>query len=92
MSIKRLRPIPGEPVEVRRTPRCEADTANQNEFQANWRIGRAQTEERYIRGSNGSKFQCVRPSVVKINRKHYCRLHAGHLVLNMYLEGKLIEA
>lgn len=85
MTIKKLRPLPGEPVPLPRTPRCEENTSQQNEFQKQWR------ERRYELGKTKSVFQCTRPSVVKINDKHYCRLHGGYVVLTMFLEGKLVE-
>jgi len=84
MAVKALRPLPGDPVEVRRTPRCEADTSNQNEFNARWR------QDRYP--SEGSIYRCSRPSMVELDGKKLCRLHAGHACLAMYLRGDLVEA
>lgn len=84
MTIKRLKPIPGEPVPLSPTPRCEANVSTQNEFNRTWRIGRYPVE-------SGGAFQCSRPSVVRIDRKSYCRLHGGHLALAMYLDGRLVD-
>jgi hypothetical protein len=34
---------------------------------------------------------CQRESVIQHNGKHYCRVHAGQLALNMWLAGDLVE-
>lgn len=81
MTIKQLKPIPGDPVEFKSTPRCEAETSVQNEHNRAWRERRYQTDK--------SVWQCSLPSVVKIGKKHYCRRHGGHVVLDMYLKGEL---
>ena len=82
-DYKLLKPLPSQPPPKKREfPRCEADTTWQGSYAEKWR------EERY--GENKIKpFQCSRPSVVKIKGKNYCRLHAGHTLLDLLVEGKL---
>lgn len=86
MSIEQLKAVPLKQPPQPKTPRCEADVNSLTEFNKNWREGR------YEKGSTGSVFQCSRPSIVKIGGKCYCRLHGGHLALDMFIAGKLVEA
>lgn len=84
MTIQQLKRIPGQPETFVRTPRCEAIVSKASTFEQEWREGRY--------GPSPQPFQCVRPSVVRIDEKCYCRAHAGYLVLDMWIKGKLVEA
>lgn len=84
MSVKKLRPLPGEPVPFRSTPRCCGTVSVQTEHEKQWR------ERRYNQGSIGV-FQCTRPSLVEIDDKPYCRMHGAFIVLNKYIAGELVE-
>lgn len=80
--IKQLKSFPHAPVSLPATPRCESDVTVQNEHERNWRARRYPGER---------VFQCIRPSVVEIQGRNYCRLHGGHRVLQMYIDGQLVE-
>lgn len=88
MTIKKLRHIPSDPPPaIPKTPRCEAVVSKNNTFEADWRVNRY--GDRHETGED--PMRCIRPSVVELDGKNYCRLHAGHLCLDMYLQGKLKE-
>lgn len=84
MPPRKLKPFPKEPTPYAVTPQCEHDVQTQNQFSANWRADRYGV-------SGDALFRCTRPSVVEIQGKHYCRLHGGHVALDMYLAGELVE-
>lgn len=78
--VEQLKPFPPHiPSTV--TPRCSMELTTASNHERQWRIHRGQQEP----------FICSRPSVVKIGEKHYCRLHGGHVALDMLLAGKLKE-
>lgn len=80
--IRKLKRFPIEPEPQPTTPRCCAQVQVNSPHDAEWR------KRRY--GENNST-QCTRPSVVEISGKNYCRLHGGHVALDMVLRGDLIE-
>lgn len=80
--IKQLKPFPGEYVPPPKTPTCQAHVQPSDQYDRNWRLRKGQKEP----------FTCHRDSVVELGGFHYCRLHGGHRVLDMYLKGSLIKA
>jgi hypothetical protein len=83
MAIEKLKKFPAEPEPRPRTPRCESNVSESSTFEEEWRVNRY--------GPSDRPFQCTRESVVKINGKHYCRLHGGFKALDMYIKGQLVE-
>lgn len=83
MTIERLKRFPHEPLQQPVTPRCQADVNRYSTHEEEWR------RNRY--GASEQPFQCIRPSVVRIQGKHYCRLHGGFKALDMVLSGELVE-
>lgn len=88
MTVKRLKdwrkdpkpmPIPGN-------DRCEGKVS-----ETNWGWRRKMHAEGMGRYSEGAVDQCTRDAVVEIDGKKYCRLHGGHVVLDMYMDGKLVH-
>lgn len=79
MTIRQLKKFPGPP-EQRLTPPCCAEVQT-TPYQTQWRIGRGEKEP----------FTCSRPSVVEIDGRSYCRLHGGHVTLDMFLDGRLAQ-
>jgi len=82
MTVKKLRPFPSDtppPPSVPRV-RCVASVSRTDDFERRWR------EDRY---AGEEPFRCSREGVVEIDDKAYCRLHAGHRVLDMYIRGEL---
>ena len=85
MTIEKIKRFPQDPVPQPKTPRCEADVSDFSEHERRWR------EKRYPASAETRPFQCSRDSVVRIQGKHYCRLHGGHKALDMVLSGELVE-
>lgn len=82
--VKQLKPFPPKaPAPPPPSgPRCVATVQTYSEHERRWRLQRYGEET----------FQCTREAVVEVQGKCYCRLHAGHLVLDMYIRGDLKEA
>jgi len=84
VTARRLKTFKDAPTPYVETPQCSHNVSVQNSREARWR------RDRY--GLNDDNlFRCTRPSVVEIQGKPYCRLHGGHVALDMLLAGKLIE-
>jgi hypothetical protein len=83
MTVRQLKALPHAPVERPQTPRCDADVTNNTEHERQWRTRRYGEPD-------GSVFRCTRDSVVAIGDRHYCRLHGGHVALDMLLAGELV--
>ena len=81
MAIEKLRPFPIDPPAVPPTPLCQALVQVIGDHPRQWRLNQGQKEP----------FTCSRPSVVKIGENYYCRLHGGHVALDMFITGKLKE-
>lgn len=85
MTIEKLKRFPQEPQPQPETPRCDANVSVITEHEKRWRA------QRYDQAVD-QPFRCSRSSVVKIRGKCYCRLHGGHVALDMVISGDLIEA
>lgn len=84
MAIARLKPFVVKPEPVK-TPQCSVVVPANSHFDE-WRKGRYQQLRPHMKPE-----QCQRESVVQIDGKHYCRIHAGKLALDLWLSGKLVE-
>lgn len=80
MTIEQLKRFPQQPVQTVQLPRCDAITSAEPGHAQQWRTKRF-----------GDPVRCSRGSVVKLDGKHYCRIHAGFAVLELYLAGKLVS-
>lgn len=83
MTIEKLKRFPQDAEPPKTTPRCEANVSVATEHERQWRLGRY--------GESNKPFQCSRASVVRLGGKHYCRLHGGHVALDMAISGELVE-
>jgi hypothetical protein len=83
MTIEKLKRFPQEAEPAKITPRCDANVSVASKHERQWRLGRY--------GESNEPFRCSRASVVRLGGKHYCRLHGGHVALDMAINGKLIE-
>ena len=84
MTVRQLKKFPQQPEPPPAAlPRCDHDISDMSEHERRWREGRY--------GPSDQPFRCTRDAVVQIGTKNYCRLHGGHVVLDMYLAGKLVE-
>lgn len=80
--IKQLKPFPADPPPPRAPlPLCQATAQAVGYHAQEWR------KQRYA--DRPDPMKCSRESVVEIEGCHYCRLHGGHKVLDMYLKGRL---
>lgn len=79
MTVRRLKRFPEERPIPPATPRCDHTVQVESAHAMKWR------RDRY--GENFAR--CTRDSVVEIDGRNLCRLHAGHVVLDMYLSGEL---
>lgn len=78
--IKQLKRFPEEPAyRPPVTPVCVALLPVTTVHDRAYRLRKGQAEP----------FKCQRASVVEIEGKCYCRLHGGHVALDMYLKGRL---
>lgn len=82
--IKTLKPMLIKPAPVT-TPQCCVPVAPPTRATM-WRRERYKT----LRPSFDPD-RCQRESVVSVNGKHYCRIHAGVIALELWLSGDLIE-
>ena len=90
MSAKKIRSFPdakdgaylNSPKPV--TPRCQHKVQVMGWHDERWRTGRYADRP-------GDWDQCTFPSVVIVNGRHYCRRHGGQVVLDLYLEGKIVD-
>lgn len=85
MTIKQLKRFPQDPQPKPETPPCDAMVADTTEHGRAWR--RMKNE-----GTPRGELQCCRDAVVELDGKHYCRIHAGFVALDMYLNGRLVPA
>jgi len=67
------------------TPQCITVIPADTRFEE-WRKGRYQKLRSHLDAS-----RCQRESVVTIDGKPYCRLHAGGVALDKWLAGELVE-
>lgn len=79
---KRLKPLPGTPPRVA-TPRCEHKVQIQGWHDVKWRSNRYEN-------LGGMWDDCTFPSYCEIDGHYYCRRHAGQIVLEQFLDGKLV--
>lgn len=82
-DISTLKPIVVKPERVV-TPQCSAVIPADTRFEE-WRKGRYQRLRPHL-----DHTRCQRESVVQIEGKPYCRLHAGGLALDRWLKGDLV--
>lgn len=92
MTFKVLAPftptVPWTPKPKR--PQCEADVQMVGDWAASWRT---EMHAKRIRSyGEGRVSQCTCPSVVEIDGVPMCRKHAGYRVLDMYIDGKIVDA
>jgi hypothetical protein len=86
VPIKQIKRIPGQPPPPEPpTPQCESNVQDFGERELSWRMQRYGAEK-------ATAFRCIRTSVVQIDGKHYCRLHGGHIVLDKYIRGEIVDA
>lgn len=83
MTARQLKKFPNQPdaPPPPRTPRCDATVNSVGDHDRRWREGRYGLTD---------TFRCTRDSVVEIDGHHYCRLHGGHVALDMLLDGRLV--
>lgn len=85
-QLKRFVPIPVErPV----LPRCEYDCTSNPDWREFMHSEPGRGRGKY---AAGRVMQCTFDGVVKIDGTPYCRKHAGFIVLDKWLTGKLVEA
>lgn len=85
MPVEQLKEFLPVPVRRPRLPRCEHRVVtNMGWREAMHREGRGRYAE-------GDPDQCTRDAVVKVDGVPMCRRHAGQVVLDKWLSGKLVE-
>lgn len=81
--IETLKPVVIKPARIV-TPQCSAVIPADSRFEQ-WRKGRYSRLRPHMNAEC-----CQRESIVQIDGKPYCRLHAGGMALEKWLSGELV--